>query len=172
MAELSSRMTWPTKAPPQTPPQKKKSFPLRGSHMFRHAQTSGEAQRLESSNQQSTLRSVSVQMKTLHRHYFRDSRLIQQLWKFFFLKFFLWSTQSTTLQWEGWLGGSRLCLSQLFSFSRCWSSSLLACCSLPQLQPSQQPQLFSIWRPSQTQMRGSPSLKMAPSFTCIYRWYF
>lgn len=60
---------------------------------------------------------------------------------------------------RGWLRGSCLRLSQRFSFSRCWSSSLLARCSLPPPRPSQQPQLLPIWRPSETQTR----LKMAPT---------
>lgn len=45
------------------------------------------------------------------------------------------------------------CSSQCFSFSRCWNSSLLACWSLPQLEPSQQPQLLPIWRPSEESYR-------------------
>lgn len=63
---------------------------------------------------------------------------------------------------------SSQCLSQLFSFSRCWSSSPLACRSLPQLEPSQQPQLLPIWRPSKESFRRDerweedPSLKIAP----------
>lgn len=68
-------------------------------------------------------------------------------------------SQQRCSEQRGWLRGSRLRLSQRFSFSRCWSSSLLARCSLPPPRPSQQPQLFPIWRPSESQTR----LKMAPT---------
>lgn len=56
--------------------------------------------------------------------------------------------------------------SQRFSFSRCWSSSPLACCSLPQLEPSQQPQLWPIWRPSEESYRR-PRWEEDPVWTAL-----
>lgn len=98
---------------------------------------------------------VSVQTKTVKRRYVTDSRLMQQLCKFIFRR--RCSEKGLAQRC------SRLCLRQRCSFSRCWSSSLLACCSLPQLQPSQQPQLLPIWRPAKKNSEErSPRVKMAP----------